>query len=482
MTIVYDPLTYRTLVARPGEIPYKFWSVNKHVIDAAAAGICTLHPGDEAPGDTTKLWLDLTVPENAVGSVKAHNGSEWTALTPQLFYSHIAGGDARYPRLSQMLEWLGDTLTGLVPWRYVPPSTDAAAPKFTFSVQDAAWSNGPPSETNYWDHVTHLGWNWKGGTRESTAMAGHGLSFESKFWDGGRFGGEFHLQGEDTSGNPHRWFGMYLPHDGSPAIATFDVGGFNLRDNDSTPRVTCAFTDSPGSIHLNSGTQIRASTNNVPVLLQLNATGTAFMALPYIDNFNRAAMGAPLTIDAPAPDGEYGAGLSISLNGMTANKSCLYMQHTPAVTGTVYAVNAYNMATSGKAFLALGNNTVGGHAIGELRTEVGNGDPLQSFSVNGGAAWSVGIDNSDGDKFKIAAGWQRLGVGAEDRLVIDGDIVAEWKLPMKLRSYTVAGLPSASATGAGAMVYVSNASGGPTLACSDGTDWRVVAALGAVVS
>jgi len=92
MTIVYDPLTYRTVVARPGEIPYKFWSVNKHVIDAAAAGICTLHSGDEAPGDTSRLWLDLTMPENAVGAVKAYDGASWVALTPALFYSHIAGG------------------------------------------------------------------------------------------------------------------------------------------------------------------------------------------------------------------------------------------------------------------------------------------------------------------------------------------------------------------------------------------------------
>ncbi len=92
MTIVYDPLTYRTVVARPGEIPYKFWSVNKHVIDAASAGICTLHSGDEAPGDTSRLWLDLTMPENAVGAVKAYDGASWVALTPALFYSHIAGG------------------------------------------------------------------------------------------------------------------------------------------------------------------------------------------------------------------------------------------------------------------------------------------------------------------------------------------------------------------------------------------------------
>lgn len=89
---VYDPLTYRTLVARAGEVPYKFWSVNKFIIDAAAAGVCTLQRSDAPPLDTTKIWLDLTIPEESVGAVKAYNGSSWVALTPQLFYSHLAGG------------------------------------------------------------------------------------------------------------------------------------------------------------------------------------------------------------------------------------------------------------------------------------------------------------------------------------------------------------------------------------------------------
>jgi len=44
----------------------------------------------------------------------------------------------------------------------------------------------------------------------------------------------------------------------------------------------------------------------------------------------------------------------------------------------------------------------------------------------------------------------------------------------KATSYTVAGLPGASARGAGAIVYVSNASGGAVLAFSDGSNWRRV--------
>ncbi len=88
---VYDPLTYRTLVARAGEVPYKFWSVNKFIIDAAAAGVCTLQRSDAPPLDTTKIWLDLTIPEESVGAVKAYNGSGWVPLTPVLFYAHLAG-------------------------------------------------------------------------------------------------------------------------------------------------------------------------------------------------------------------------------------------------------------------------------------------------------------------------------------------------------------------------------------------------------
>lgn len=43
--------------------------------------------------------------------------------------------------------------------------------------------------------------------------------------------------------------------------------------------------------------------------------------------------------------------------------------------------------------------------------------------------------------------------------------------PVAPKAYTVAGLPAAS-VGAGAIVYVTNETGGPTLAFSDGTDWR----------
>jgi hypothetical protein len=47
-------------------------------------------------------------------------------------------------------------------------------------------------------------------------------------------------------------------------------------------------------------------------------------------------------------------------------------------------------------------------------------------------------------------------------------------VPFVFPSYTVAGVPSASSMGAGAMIYVSNESGGAVIAFSDATNWRRV--------
>jgi hypothetical protein len=47
-------------------------------------------------------------------------------------------------------------------------------------------------------------------------------------------------------------------------------------------------------------------------------------------------------------------------------------------------------------------------------------------------------------------------------------------VPVRMPSYTVAGVPSASTAGAGAMIYVSNESGGAVIAFSDATNWRRV--------
>ena len=72
------------------------------------------------------------------------------------------------------------------------------------------------------------------------------------------------------------------------------------------------------------------------------------------------------------------------------------------------------------------------------------------------------------------AGLISMSVGGNQGFIVRDDLV--WsRLPHKMQTYTVATLP-ANVTGstgtAGALIYVSNASGGAVTAFSDGTDWR----------
>ena len=71
-------------------------------------------------------------------------------------------------------------------------------------------------------------------------------------------------------------------------------------------------------------------------------------------------------------------------------------------------------------------------------------------------------------KFEVSsAGGVRLGIGTQTpttTLDVNG--------PARVGSYMVAALPSASGNGAGAIIYVSDESGGPVMAFSDGTNWR----------
>ena len=90
--------------------------------------------------------------------------------------------------------------------------------------------------------------------------------------------------------------------------------------------------------------------------------------------------------------------------------------------------------------------------------------------------YSLGIDNSDSDAFVLS---KASTLGSSNRLRIDDNSI-QLQLPPRVPSYNVAGVPSASTLGAGSIIYVSNESGGATLAFSDGTNWKRVSDLATV--
>ncbi len=111
---------------------------------------------------------------------------------------------------------------------------------------------------------------------------------------------------------------------------------------------------------------------------------------------------------------------------------------------------------------------------------VGTGVAVRNTGGAGGAVFRAIDDSSGADwKFKTTgAGTFKLRdeANSTDRLELypgaDGAIA--FRGPVQFSSHSVATLPPAAAAGAGAMVFVSDESGGAVMAFSDGTDWRRV--------
>ncbi len=387
-----------------------------------------------------------------------------------------------------LLQWAGNTLSGFILWRFQPSTTgDPTAPRFNASVRSVDFSNGPVGLTNYKDHTFSLGWNFLGGDREDNSQSGFGLTWESKFYaatlGGNVWAHEFHLQGVDANGVAFRPFGVFIPtQQRSGTIATFNTDLWNINADNGGARIAMVLNGANPVVNIANNTRLFFSTNNSQIIQQINSTGNGFLALPYIDNFNRVAFGAPAFINATTADGEYGAVLPINVSALAANKAIIYAQAN-TVTGDIRAISFESLSATGRVLAAIGNTRANGHAIVEASTTTGTGNPLVAFSAADATKnYSAGVYQPDGS-FRISAGWRRVGgaSGSEDRVIVNDNSV-EVKRGLKLPSYAVAGLPSASTAGAGTLVYVSNGSGGPTLACSNGTNWKVVAALGATVS
>ncbi|MEX0344947.1 MAG: DUF2793 domain-containing protein [Rhizobiaceae bacterium] len=97
-------------------------------------------------------------------------------------------------------------------------------------------------------------------------------------------------------------------------------------------------------------------------------------------------------------------------------------------------------------------------------------DETGSFAIASQAAAGVQTGTANGKIDRITCDSSgNVGIGVDTpstKLDVDG--------PVRVKSYTVAGVPSASDSGAGSIIFVSDETGGAVLAFSDGTNWRRV--------
>jgi hypothetical protein len=154
-------------------------------------------------------------------------------------------------------------------------------------------------------------------------------------------------------------------------------------------------------------------------------------------------------------------------------------QYRSASSGTSYTNPETNLLPM---FFARNqsNSSVSAHAI--LGAGVGGasgGDPFISLDISGVTGWSLGVDNSDSDKFKIANSWND--VGTTTRLTIDtsGNVginqtapgsILDVKGTLRLSGSTSGYVGLSPAAAAGSTTY--------TLPAADGTNGQVLSTNG----
>ena len=117
------------------------------------------------------------------------------------------------------------------------------------------------------------------------------------------------------------------------------------------------------------------------------------------------------------------------------------------------------------------NNTLTDIAATSLRERTGDGSSVVTAAAPGTtnflAVWANG-DLADGPQAGEVVTFEE---GDQRYVSIDGS--AETTGPVNLASYAVAGVPAAAAY-PNSLIYVSDETGGATVAFSDGTNWRRV--------
>lgn len=284
--------------------------------------------------------------------------------------------------------------------------------------QPVRWTQGPVGEPNYIDNTWHLGMNvgLEEGQRADDTQPNLHISYESKFYQNGKFGQEFHVQGVSSNGLVQfRPLSIFAAHDATEVNVSLQ--GDQILFNDKMGESLVAINNFNNAITVN-GLEMRFASNNLPVIKQWNAAGNDFLDLMFLDEGNRLNLNGPAYVVGPRASlpGNFFAGYFFVVQPTTANSGdTIMMLQGPTLTGTFNGYVA--RATLTGKFQHEFNNQ--GNGASELLMAVeGTGDPQLAFDVNGGGHYTVGIDNSDTDKFKISASTT---LGTSDVLKLDAN-------------------------------------------------------------
>lgn len=121
--------------------------------------------------------------------------------------------------------------------------------------------------------------------------------------------------------------------------------------------------------------------------------------------------------------------------------------------------------------ISVSNASEDEYAGTSINMNAANGHSTSLLQYNSGAAYFLSSSSSMYYQLTGTNPVHRFYLASQETLTIATDKVSI-QAPAQLLSAAVSALPSASLSGAGAVIYVPDASGGAVLAFSDGTNWR----------
>jgi hypothetical protein len=130
-------------------------------------------------------------------------------------------------------------------------------------------------------------------------------------------------------------------------------------------------------------------------------------------------------------------------SGTVNGDNVLFVTHSSSVTGSV-TIGKFQGTTTGNAYLQVSQASTGDATL--QMSSFSTGDCRVSFDLNGGGTnWSIGLDNSDSDKFKFSTGDI---LGTNDKLTLDtsGNAVLSGTLTVNSGGVNVATFSSVSTT------------------------------------
>lgn len=142
------------------------------------------------------------------------------------------------------------------------------------------------------------------------------------------------------------------------------------------------------------------------------------------------------------------------------------------INTTADSINRLSARTEAVLFSAIDAASGG---IGDIQLKINKETAADTASLLFQTGFSgraeMGLTGSDDWRIKVSAD----GAAWQDAIEVDAASGrSRFLQPVIFPSYTIAGLPSAAASGAGATVFVTDEAGGAVLAFSDGAAWRRV--------